>query len=274
MLRENMTLLLHRSAGIALRLIVAAACCYGIWSSLQFARADSLYRLNTEESLRTAIQLVPDGYYYYMQLALFDRKDARELLETSLRLNPYNAQEHIELGLELEAEGDLAKAEKQLLGAYEVDHTYLPRWSLANFYFRQDNIPAFWEWARSAAQMPADEIGPLFELCWRVSPDPAKITEALLNEKPELIRQYIGFLLAKNQLPAVAVVAPHLVSSGDSDSDRPLIFAVINRLVADNNAPPAIALWRSMIEKHWVLSDATVPNNAEFSREPLPVSFD
>ena len=265
---------LRRSVGVALRIVIAGACCLGIWSSWEFARADYLFQKDTEKSVRAAIRFVPDGWEYYMRLAQFDRTHARELLATSLRLNRYNAQADIELGLQYEAEGDFGRAQKLLLEAYEVDHTYLPRWSLANYYFRRDNMPAFWAWARSAAEMPADEIGPLFELCWRVSPDPEKISGAILNEKPELIRQYISFLLAKGQLQTVDIVATHLVRSGDPETDRSLLFSVVNRLVAANDAAAAKGLWHSLIEQHWVVADTTVPNNAEFLREPLPVSFD
>jgi hypothetical protein len=269
-----MVFLLHRSVNIALRMIVAGACCLGIWCSWEFANADLLFQKDTEESVRSAIRLVPDDWEYYMRLAQLDRGHARELLDTSLSLNRYDAQADIELGLQYEAEGDFGQAEKLLLNAYEVDHTYLPRWSLANYYFRRDNMPAFWTWARSAADMPADDIRSLFELCWRVSPDPEKITGAIFNEKPELIRQYIVFLLAKDQLSAVAGVAPRLVRSGESDTDRPLLFSVVNRLVDAYDAPAANALWHSMIEQHWIVADTTVPNNPNFAREPLPVSFD
>jgi hypothetical protein len=265
---------LRRSVEIALRIIIAGACCLGIWSSWKFACSDYQFKKDTEESVRAAIRLVPDDWRYYTRLAQLDRGHARELLDTSLRLNRYDAQADIELGLQYEAEGNFSRAEKALLDAYEVDHTYLPRWSLANYYFRRDNMPAFWAWARSAAEMPADDIGPLFELCWRVAPDPEKITAAIINDKPELVRQYVSFLLAKDQFSAVAIVAPRLVRSGDPDSDRPLLFTVVNRLVAANDAAAANALWHSLIEQHWVVADATVPNNADFAREPLPVSFD
>ena len=265
---------LRRSVGVVLRIILAAACCLGIWSSWKFARADYLFHQDTEQSVRTAIRLVPDGWEYYMRLAQFDREHTRELLATALRLNRYDAQADIELGLQYEADEDFPRAERQLLDAYDVDHTYLPRWSLANYYLRRDNLPAFWAWARSAASMPADEVRPLFELCWRVSPDPEKITGEILNQKPELIRQYIGFLLAKDQLSAVAIVAPRLLRSGDPESDRPLLLSVVNRLVAVNDAAAANALWHLLIEQHWVVADTSVPNNADFERDPLPVSFD
>jgi hypothetical protein len=155
-----------------------------------------------------------------------------------------------------------------------VDDTYLPRWSLANYYYRRGNMPAFWQWARAAAAMPADDVGPLFQLCWRVSPDPESITRAIVNDKPELIRQYIGFLLAKGQLNAVAAVAARLLQSGQPETDRPLLLNVINRLVETDNVAAANALWRLLIERRWVIADTTAPNNAEFAREPLPVSFD
>jgi tetratricopeptide (TPR) repeat protein len=265
---------LFRSLSIGLRVLIAAVCCVGIWSSYAFARADFLFRKDTPESVAAAIRLVPDSWEYYMRLSQFDHEHAMERLANSLRLNRYNAQADIELGLEYEAEGDFDRAEKLLLEAYAVDHTYLPRWSLANYYFRRDNMPAFWAWARRAAEMPADDIGPLFELCWHVEPDPERISSAILVENPEVVRQYIGFLLTKDQLPAVAIVAPRLVRLGTQETDRPLLFAVVNRLVSANDASSANALWHMLIDQRWVVADASVPNNGAFAREPLPVSFD
>ena len=265
---------LRQPVGVALRIILAAACCLGIWSSWKFARADYLFHQDSEESVRSAVHLVPDGWEYYMRLAQFDQEHAQELLTTALRLNRYDAQADIELGLQYEADGDFPRAERLLMDAYDVDHTYLPRWSLANYYLRRDNLPAFWAWARSAANMPADEVRPLFELCWRVSPDPEIITSEILNQKPELIRQYISFLVAKDQLSAVANVAPRLVRNGDAESDLPQLLYVVNRLVAVNDADAANALWHLLMERHWVVADSRVPNNADFDRDPLPVSFD
>jgi len=264
----------HRSVGLALRISVAAACCYGIWSSERLARADYLFKKDSEASVRSAIRLVPDSWEYYMHLAQFDRANAQELLTTSLRLNRYNSQADIELGLRYEAEGDFFKAEKQLLESFEVDHTYLPRWSIANYYFRRGNMPAFWAWARSAAAMPADDIGSLFDLCWRASPDPQTISKEILNENPGLIRQYIRFLNARNQTAAIDAVASLLVANGDPGTDLSMLFEVINKLVAANDAAGANALWHSLVARHWVVADSTALNNPSFRREPLPVSFD
>jgi tetratricopeptide (TPR) repeat protein len=257
-----------------LRLAVAGACCWAIWSSWLSARADFLFHLDTEASIRSAIRLVPDGWEYYMRLAQFDQAHAQDDLETSLHLNPYDAQADIELGLQFEADGDYARAEKQLLEAYNVDHTYLPRWSLANYYFRRDNIPAFWHWARSAAYMPSDDIASLLDLCWRVSPDPATLTRALLNEKPEFLRQYMSFLLGRDQPAAVAAIAPHLVRAGDPQSDLGLFLSVINQLITRNDSAAANAVWNLLVAQKWAFADKTIPNNASFGRAPLAVGFD
>ncbi len=266
---------LHRRFIVfALRTGIAAACCLGIWCSWKLARADRLFHQDTSQSVRAAIALAPDDWEYYMRLSLLDRDHAMELLAKAQSLDRYNAQADIELGLQYESQGNYRRAEELLLDAFDVDHTYLPRWSLANFYFRRDNMPAFWVWSRKAAAMPADDVGPLFELCWRVAPDPEKISKAILNDNPALIRQYVVFLLAKDQLQAAAEIAPRLVRAGDAQADGALLLALVNRLLAANAATAADGLWRLLIRRGWVVADDTVPNNAGFKREPLPVSFD
>jgi tetratricopeptide (TPR) repeat protein len=263
-----------RLFAIACRTIIAGILAFGVWSSWKLARADYLFRLNTPESVRAAIRLEPDSWEYYMRLALLDDAHAQQSLETAISLDRYNAQADIELGLRLEGAGDYTAAEKLLLDAFAIDRTYLPRWSLANFYFRRNNLPAFWAWARSAAGMPSDNMGPLFELCWRVSPDPNEIESRILNNNPELIRQYLDFLLGKDLLPAAAEVARRLNQVGNPETDNREMFSVIDRLIAANEGDTAKLLWNALIEKHWVVADPGAPNNPNFARDPLPVGFD
>jgi tetratricopeptide (TPR) repeat protein len=209
-----------------------------------------------------------------MRLAAFDETRGQQLLETVVKLDPYNAEADVELSLRLEAAGNYSQAEKLLQNAFAIDHTFLPRWSLANFYFRRDNMPAFWLWARMAADIPSDQTEPLFELCWRASTDPNEISRNILNNNPELIGQYLSFLLEKNQLPAAAEIAYRLMRFGDPATDNPLEFSVINRLIGAGDGSTAKTLWSALIEKHWVIADQTAPNNPNFARDPLPVGFD
>ncbi len=264
----------RRVVSRAVRLVVAGVCLFAMWDSWKLARADFLFRQDTKASIREAIRLAPDASAYSMRLAQLDDDHAQELLERALRLDPYNAQADIELGLRYEAEGDAGRAEKLLLHAYSIDHTYVPRWSLANFYLRQGNIPAFWTWARAAAQMPADDVGALFLLCWRVSPDPAVIEQKVLNDNPAVIRQYLRFLLGVGQLDASARVAAWLVRDGSQATDGPLLFSLIDGLVQVGDAGAATNLWHGLQAQGWVPEDKGLPYNGSFARPPQPVRFD
>ncbi len=265
---------LNRPFAIAFRVLIAGACVAGIWNSVKMVRADFLFGQDTEDSLRSAIRLEPDAWQYYMRLAQLDQANAPELLETALRLNPFNAQANIELGLRAEAEGDRRKAEKFLLQAFAVDDTYVPRWTLAGFYLRSGNMTAFWAWTRRALEMPAQDMGALFELCWRVSANPEEIPANILSDNPEVSRQYLSFLLRKGQLTGAETIAQRLILTGIPAIDRPAVFSLVDRMLAAGDAPAAAALWHSMLEQHWLNGSATVPYNADFARDPQPVGFD
>ena len=134
---------------IGSRILVAGICCLGVWSSWKVARADYLFRLDTEDSIPAAMRLEPDAWRYPMRLSQFDDDHAEQLLERSLQLDAYNAPANIELGLNAENAGNYVLAEKLMLEAYAIDHTYATRWALANFYFRRGNETAFWTWAEA-----------------------------------------------------------------------------------------------------------------------------
>jgi tetratricopeptide (TPR) repeat protein len=238
------------------------------------ARADALFRLDTEDSIRSAIQLEPDAWRYFMRLSQFDDADAKQLLEQSLQLNRYNAPADIELGLDAENAGNYGQAEKLMLAAFAIDRTFATRWALANFYFRRGNEAAFWEWAGKAARIPADNSGALFDLCWRESANPDTISKAILNDNPKLIRQYIEFLLAKDQLPAAAGVAERLLRDGDARSDTAQLLTIVNRLIAADDGASAQGLWHALADRRWIKEDATLVNNPQFARDPLPAGFD
>lgn len=268
--------MLDRSQLLALvvRALVACAALLGISESWKIARSDDLFLRGTAESIRASIRLEPDCWWCYVQLARLDAPSAEQLLQTSLRLNRYNSDAAIDLGLRYESDGDFHRAEELLLQASEVDRTYVPRWSLANFYFRRDNFPAFWKWIRRATETPAEDIGSLFELCWRISPDPKKIEANIVEENPNVARQYIVFLIGKNQPSAAVNPALHLLRAGDQEWDHTLLFTLLDGLIHVNDPIGASAIWNRLVGLHRIVADASFPNNPQFSRDPLPVDFD
>lgn len=257
-----------------LRLIGVGFCAAGMWWSYKVLKADVLYRRDTAESIREAIRLRPDAAAYYIRLAKLDDARGNELLEKALALEPYNAEAAIELALNLEADGKTGAAEKLLLKAYDADRTYLPRWSLANFYLRRNDLEKFWYWARKAAEMPSTDIAPLFQLCWRVTPDAKEIGRRVVTDDPSTMRQFLGFLSAKGQIAAGGDVARRLVKQGDEQRDRDLLLGVVNRLIEAGDVKDSTGLWTEMVARKWVTADSGEPNNAGFARQPAQVEFD
>lgn len=263
-----------RAFAIVVRLAIASACALGAWNSWRVALADHFFQQDTVEALRTAIRYAPDNSEYHFRMGQLDDEYAGEHFDRALRLNQYNAPAAIELGLLDEVNGNEGQAEKLLLHAATVDRTYLPRWTLANFYLRRGDMQAFWTWARKSAEMPSENVGALFNLCWHVSPNPELISQRLMNGNPELTRQYLDFLLGKDQLAAAGATSMQLAKIGTPETDRSMLFSVVDRLVAANDGALAALLWDELSHQRWVLADAGIPNNPNFAREPLPVSFD
>ena len=264
---------------IFLRLAGLFVCGAGSWWSYRVAVADSLFRRDTVESVREAIQLRPESAAYYIRLAKLEENRADDLLVKALRLEPYNAQAAIELGLNLEAEGQFEVAEGLLKRAFEVDRTYLGRWSLANFYFRRDRLEEFWIWARKAAEMPSVDIRPLFELCWRVSPDVGEIDRRVVANDPSTLRQFMEFLLSKGLKGEVALrtgaaTGGRLIEYGEVDRDRATVLALTSRLIDAGDANGAAGLWRQLESRQWIVADSELPRNGKFARQPLTVEFD
>ena len=113
------------------------------------------------------------------------------------KLNRYDASSWIQLGLLCEAENDFPRPKQSLSQAASVDSTFLPSWSLANFYFRHENAARFWYWAQRAAQMAPDDATALFRLAWYVSPNAREIENRLQMKTPAIEAQFVNFLITQ-----------------------------------------------------------------------------
>src|SRR5215469_4146263 len=100
-----------------LRALIVCACALGVWESWEFVRSERLYYRYTTDSIRAAIRIEPDCWYCYIPLAQRNEPHPEDLLRKSIKLNPYNSDALIDLGLRYEANGDLRGAEETLLQA-------------------------------------------------------------------------------------------------------------------------------------------------------------
>ena len=269
----------NRVCRFAIRAFCLAALAVGIvWNGL-FAIADLSARRNQTDSTRLAMRLMPANAAYPAQLAeelyASDPAAAKSLLQKAVELNRYDASSWIQLGLLSEAENDLPQAEEALLQAANADSTFLPSWSLTNFYFRRQNAARFWYWAHRAAQMVPDDATPLFRLAWYVNPNAQEIEKGLQMKRPVVEGQFVNFLLTQDDPEAVTAAASHLLQTTNKESTGTLLGAC-DWLLEHKRPDLALGLWNGLATRTSYRSpgaDSPV-TNSDFGKSPLSHGFD
>src|SRR5579864_5226014 len=211
--------------------------------SCRLALADWLFRANTPASVARAVALDPGNAAYHAWLAEIQEHDGRDPtpeLETAARLNPSDSAVRIRLGLRAESQRDFARAEKYLLEAAQIDKLFLPRWTLANYYVRVGDADKFWPWARQALEMGYGDLTPLFELCWRVSPEPD-----IMPRQHSVLGQYLSFLLAHDHFEAAGPVAERFLDRA-VPADTAVLLNYCDRLIERQSITAAVTLWNKL----------------------------
>lgn len=271
----------------ALRLIAAfgvAALGAGLYWSLGFAYADLLFWRDARESVQRAARLVPGSSRYQARLAVLldaegDHAGAAAALESALAANPRDAASWVALGLRREMDGDSGGAERCLLQAAGVDRTYDPRWALANFYFRRGDRDRFWLWAKRAAEMACGDMRPLFRLCWNATEDPAAILSRVIPQRPEVLRQYLAFLLEEGALGPAASLAATLAAHAEPE-DVPVLLDACDRLLDSQNAGGSLPVWNALCARKLIAAAELSPGqgrcltNRAFASAPTSRGFD
>jgi len=222
---------------------------------------------------------MPGNGAYAAQLAdelyASDPMEAKSLLQKAVRLNRFDAASWIQLGLLCESGNDLPQAEESLLQAARVDATFLPSWSLANFYFRHQQADRFWNWAQKAAQMAPDDATPLFRLAWYASPSAAEIENRLQMKRPAVEAQLVNFLMTQGDPLAVSQAASHLLAAGAADSTEVLLGAC-DWLLAQKRPDLALGLWNGLASRisYPAPGGESLITNSSFGRPPTSHGFD
>lgn len=221
----------------------------GAWS-IRTGWADYRMRQETIGGTEGAIALTPDQAEYYARLAWLvsddDPRQAKAALRRAVALNPWDARSWIELGLRAEAEGDDTTSKQCLLRAADADRKFLPRWTLANYYFRHDDLAMFWFWAKNAAAMVYGDAQPMFQLCGRVEED-GKLIDRLEIRNPEVRAGYLSYLLGKNRMDLIGP-AVHRLLEENRQADVPLLLAACERLLEARRVPEAAEVWNRLAE--------------------------
>lgn len=251
----------------------AVACVY----SLILARASFLFREDTAVSVAAAVHLQPHNSTYLDRLASWQPDDRKTLLERSIAEDPFNYNAWIRLGLLAEMQdGDNAAAEHCYLQAANVNHMFLPRWTLANFYFRQQRPDDFFHWSRQTLAVTPYASDPVFAQMRQMTQDEDTIESAIPN-LPRILLQYAWYLANNKQyeqIPRAVERLVHLVKKEDAAKwGRDDLLAVgEDHMLAAGHLQPALAVWSALKNAGWI--EQSVPNeqdpltNGDF-RQPI-----
>jgi len=266
---------------LTIAIVAAGFAAAGVWS-VRLGWADYWFRRETLAGTQKALAITPGQAAYYYRLALLSSDDhpatAVEALKRAVALNPSDAQSWIDLGLLYEAGGDTARAEQCLVRAVEEDAQYLPKWTLANFYFRRNDPPRFWFWAKRAAAMAYGDPLPLFRLCGQMEED-GKLIDRLAIRNPSVRASYVSYLVGQDRIDLVGPPSQRVLE-GNRQDDTPLLLAVCDRLLDRSRVDEALDIWNRLAATHRIpfgARSSTTPSllvNGAFTVAPTSQGFD
>jgi hypothetical protein len=271
----------HAERWLAAIVVLGGCVTAAVWSA-RVGWADYWAQQETSAATERAIALTPGQSLYYFRLAVLladqDPRRSNGALNRAVALNPADANSWIELGLRSEAGGDYATAERCLLRASEEDKQYLPRWTLANYYYRRNDTARFWYWARASAAMVYGDTAPLFGLCERVAED-GDLVERLQLRSSDLRASYLAYRLGRRETDGIAPGAQSVLAA-DRPSDTPLLLAACDRLLEGKHLDGALLIWNTLAAAHRIPFGALAPDsgpvltNGTFAISPTSRAFD
>jgi tetratricopeptide (TPR) repeat protein len=242
-------------------LTIIGAFCAAIYSII-LARASDLFHQDTAISVAAAVHLQPHNAEYLDRLASWQTDDRQALLKRSIVENPFNYNAMIRLGLLAEMQdGDSASAEKYYLEAANVNHMFLPRWTLANFYFREHREDEFFHWSRETLAITPYASDPVFAQMWQMTQDEDTLNAAI-PDRPRILLQYAWYLSNNKQYTSIPRTVERLVRAVGKDDPanwgRDDLLAVSeDHMLAAGYLQPALKVWATLKDAGWI--DESVP---------------
>lgn len=264
-------------------MVIVAAALVGAYFSAVFARAAFLFQQDTAESIPAAVDLVPYNAGYVARLGAWQPDHKEALLQRAVQLNRFDYESWIQLGLTAEMQQhDLSSAEKYYLQAAKVNQMFQPKWTLTNFYFRNEQPDKFFHWAKATLQISPYQADPVFTQMWLLSQDAARIAAAI-PDRPGVLLEYTNFLTRSGQFAPIPAVVERLAQiTGDGHPSEPGrdegVLQAEDRILAAGQLRPAMAVWRSIAQAGWIHAGVPTPasplSNGNFATTFLNHGFD
>jgi tetratricopeptide (TPR) repeat protein len=251
-----------------IRALVLSVCVFLTARTARIAVADLRAQQHGLQGVESAIRLEPGDSVLVARAALFrnDIGDVSPEVDRQLRHaseeDPLNADVLMALGLREEFAGHPAEAERYLVHAAAIDHTFKPAWTLANFYFRNNQPDKSWPMIGRIVNLDplAVDPSPVFDLCWYETGDAKKI-QALIPAHGVLPLQYLGYLMTRKQVDAAIELLPRVLDAADP-ADLGWVDSLNNFvefLERANRLPDAVRSWNQLADRKIIVSGRLDP---------------
>lgn len=263
---------------LASRLLLGLIAFVLLLSLMQFASA-VLETAGTLPHVHWAERLNPFNHHPHLLLAELEPHSAPAHWRQIRTLHPLYAPAWIRLSLDQEMQGFTSDAEGALRHAASLDHTFLPQWTLANFYFRQRREDLFWSHARKAAAVYQGDLTGVFQLSLRIEEDPLRVWNLLSPPRPSARMDLMRVLLSQGRTTAAARVAGPLASS-QLRGTRELLLIACEQALARNEVPAAISFWNAAAANGWIarptldIDKGNLLADSAFQYQPTGTCFD
>lgn len=275
----------------AVRAVVAAVCVFLTYWSARMAVADLRAQRNGVAGLDAAIRMEPNDSVLEARRALYLANNGDtsattdEQLQRAAQLDPLNSELQMALGLRAEFRGDLPEAERYLVHAAAIDHTFKPAWTLANFYARNNEPDKTWPMIRRALNLNplAFDPTPVFDLGRHETSEPAKILD-MIPARGNMPLQYLYFLMGRNRPQEALQLLPRVLTAAQLVHPPDPAFtdgmtALTEFLIKADRVADAVRVWNELVERQAIASGTLHPErgisiaNPDFRYPPIHAAF-
>ncbi|HZU26291.1 MAG TPA: hypothetical protein VFA04_12265, partial [Bryobacteraceae bacterium] len=239
--------------------------------SVRLFAADILSRGSTLYARETAVDLFPGSVSYILSLVDLRRQndlDIRRQLRMATQADPVDARLFIELGLECERAGDYDSALRYLLESSRLSQEFLPRWTLANYYFRRNDLTQFRFWMHSALEVGAPNLTAAFRLLWNSGLTTAEISTVIPHTRDAVVG-WLRWCVDQGRLDAAREAAAESLRQWPGESAGVLIryCALLARGSASARAQAA-DLWNALVARGLLHQRPVYPAGAPTVEDP------
>jgi tetratricopeptide (TPR) repeat protein len=265
---------LLRSALLVVLLFASYRVILAAWTD-QLSRSDSL-----NDRLRAVrLKASASTYQRLAEKRAQMGSDAIPDLRNAVALEPANAVLRLKLGWRAELVGNYVLAEANLLEAANLSRLYLPRFALAQYYFRRKDVDSYKKWSRAALDAAYGDVTPLLELEWYWRGDGEAMARQSTFERPLIARQQLAYLLHRGQMDSAREAASQLAARCQR-ADVPVLLEYCDTALSRGDGRGAMRVWNALSESGYTSDSSLHPetgislSNRDFRHPPTGVGFD